>query len=269
MNCPICMADGLLEFIQFDKWTVKKCPQCGHGITHPFPSQNELDKLYNEKYFKQHYQEINPNQKAFSKKIKHESSRVKFLMTSKQKGSLLDVGCGKGYFLYACKNNFNCTGFDISGVNENFIRNRLKLNLEISSWNEAPFEDRSFDAITMWHSLEHLADPFYALQRCIGWLKQDGIIIIEVPNHSGTDAKILYNKWPDWDIPFHLHHFTQKSLFLTVEKLGLEVFKKNSYHSEFIKKDLSKNLFIKPFARMISKRYDGTGIVIHCRNKQV
>jgi len=265
MNCPICTAKDLIEFIRFDKWTVKKCLRCGHGITDPLPSLRELDKLYNQKYFNLHYEEIQPGQQAFENKIKQEDNRVKFLRSSKKGGDLLDIGCGKGYFLYACRSYFNGTGFDISDANQTFIRDSLNLKLEISSWETASFQKQSFDAITLWHSLEHIADPHFALKKCTDWLKPDGIIIIEVPNHDGTDGKLLYEKWSGWDLPFHVHHYTQKSLLMILNKLALVPEKISTYHSEYIKEDLLKNFFARPFARLIAKRFDGTGIVVHCR----
>ncbi len=267
MNCRICGADNLIEFIRFDKWTVRKCLQCGHGITHPQPDPDELEQLYNKKYFSLHYEEVQPDQKAFIKKIRQEDSRVKFLRSSKNGGSLLDIGCGKGYFLYACKKYFDCTGFDISDANQAFISNTLNLKLAISTWNTASFEKESFHAITLWHSLEHIADPFSALKKCTEWLKRDGVIIIEVPNHGGTDGKLFYDKWSGWDLPFHIHHYTRKSLLLMLESLDLSSFRINTYHSEFVKENLLKNPIARPFARMISKRFDGTGIVVHCRKK--
>lgn len=265
MNCRICGAGALIEFIKFDKWTVKKCLNCGHGITHPLPDPDELDKLYNEKYFNLHYEEIQPGHKSFLKKIKQENSRVKFLLSSKKTGNLLDIGCGKGYFLYACKKYFNCTGFDISGANKEFICNTLNLKLEISSWDTAKFKKQSFDAITLWHSLEHIEDPYGALNKCADWLKQDGIIIIEVPNHGGTDGKILYNEWPDWDIPFHLHHYTRESLFLLLDKTNFTPIKTNTYHSEFIKDALLKNIYTRFIARLIAKKFEGNGIAVLCK----
>ncbi len=269
MNCRICGASNLIEFFRFDKWTVKKCLDCGHGITFPMPGQEELDQLYTKKYFNKHYEEIQPGEKSFLKKIKQEASRVKFLRSSKLSGNLLDIGCGKGYFLYACRKYFNCTGFDISDANKAFISDTLKLKLEVSAWDTDVFEKETFDAITLWHSLEHIANPFYALNKCAEWLKRDGIIIIEVPNHGGTDGKLLYNKWPGWDMPFHLHHFTRKSLLLMLKSLNLEPLKIDTYHSECIKENLLKNRFARPFARLIAKRFDGTGIVVHCRKSQI
>lgn len=267
MKCRICAHENLIDFIKIDRWTVKKCLQCGHGITDPLTNLEESDNLYSTNYFSHHYDEVYPGQPAFQKKIKQESSRVKFLRSSKKAGDLLDVGCGKGYFLYACKNHFRCTGFDITNANQAFIRDSLNLNLEISPWDKARFKPQSFDAITLWHSLEHILDPFSALRKCVTWLKNDGVIIIEVPNHGGTDGRILYDKWPDWDIPFHTHHFTRESLLCMLAKIDLIPSQISTYHSECIKENLSQNLFTRPFARLIAKRFDGNGIVVHCRKK--
>ena len=56
------------------------------------------------------------------------------------------------------------------------------------------FPSQNFDIITMWHSLEHTPNPHMALKRAKSWLKQDGILAIDVPNYNGTDARY---KWGD------------------------------------------------------------------------
>jgi predicted SAM-dependent methyltransferase len=114
----------------------------------------------------------------------------------------------------------------------------------------------------MWHFLEHTAEP----GRCIGkvreWLKEDGILVVDVPNYEGTDAQIMWDTWYGWQVPYHLYHFTPSTLELLLSEHGFEIKKRKSYHSECIKENLKKYPVVSLFARLIAKYYSGTSYAV-------
>jgi 2-polyprenyl-3-methyl-5-hydroxy-6-metoxy-1,4-benzoquinol methylase len=264
MNCYICDCSDIYTFLKLDAYSIRKCNNCGHATTSPALNDDELSSLYNKTYFDSHYDEIEPSNSAFKRRIKQELHRLKFIRKYKQKGYLLDIGCGKGYFLYSCKENYDCIGYDVTTENKRFIEDQLNLDFVSGDLNSINISHK-FDIITFWHSLEHFRDPYVSLQKISNHLSDDGIIVIDVPNHESIDGRMFYKDWPGWSVPFHFHHFTRNSLTLLLKKVNIEIILEKTYHSEHVKKILKKYLFTRVFARPIAKLFEGNSIAVVCK----
>ena len=83
--------------------------------------------------------------------------------------------------------------------------------------------NNSFDAITLWHVLEHVHDLSQYVQRLKALLKEKGKLFIAVPNYTSLDAKIYKEYWAAYDVPRHLYHFSPKSMQVLMEKQGLKI----------------------------------------------
>ncbi|HSP12780.1 MAG TPA: class I SAM-dependent methyltransferase, partial [Salegentibacter sp.] len=69
----------------------------------------------------------------------------------------------------------------------------------------------------LWHVLEHLTNPKEEILKLKALLKNDGILVIAVPNFKSHDAKYYQEFWAAYDVPRHLWHFSRngiKKLFL-------------------------------------------------------
>lgn len=103
---------------------------------------------------------------------------------------ILDVGCGRGFYLKAVSQLFPralVTGLDINKnyleKAKEFLGNR-KVKLVIGSATELPFNDKSFDRIICSELLEHIKDDRKAIAEIHRVLKPDGIALITVPNKN-------------------------------------------------------------------------------------
>jgi SAM-dependent methyltransferase len=121
-----------------------------------------------------------------------------------------------------------CIGeqFGVQGV-------RANLNLEAA----LPFPDRSFDLIVCKDILEHLLEPLLVLREAMRLLRDDGTIIISVPNHFywPMRLRLLFGKgiiWRgvvtdhgaanhEWDY-MHIRFFTYKGFRKFLDAAGLE-----------------------------------------------
>jgi SAM-dependent methyltransferase len=81
----------------------------------------------------------------------------------------------------------------------------------------------SFDAITLWHVLEHLEQPGPALIRLREWLAPGGGLLIGVPNLASAQARISGPRWYHLDVPRHRVHFTPAGLERLLEASGFEL----------------------------------------------
>ncbi|MBP1650977.1 MAG: class SAM-dependent methyltransferase [Bacteroidetes bacterium] len=102
---------------------------------------------------------------------------------------VLDVGCGNGVISrHLGKLGFNVLGIDVS---EQTIARARALNTLPNVWFDVISAEKlvaqgdTFDAIICSEVLEHLQDPSSLLKVLYQSLKQDGVLIVTVPNGSG------------------------------------------------------------------------------------
>jgi len=265
--CILCGAQERELLIEKDSWKIYRCHKCGLGFLDPRPSQEEVEHLYRDEYFSERYDEgLDPNSAEFQKRLRSEKHRVRFIKKVKQDGQVLDIGCGYGYFLAACRNEgFEVSGVDVSGWATQYAIERLGIPVRLGKVGDLTLPSHHFDIITMWHSLEHTPDPHLALQVVKSCLKDDGILVIDVPTYKGTDAQRMWQEWDGWSVPYHFWHFTSRTLVQFLGKHGFSVIKSKDYHSSVIKEKWGRIVILKPFARLIAKMYSGHSIAVVAR----
>jgi SAM-dependent methyltransferase len=269
-SCIVCGGSKKDLLIEKAPWKVYRCAHCELGFLDPRPSQRDLEKLYEREYFlDNHDKGLPPGSRDFEKRVKSEDHRLKFFRSIKPSGRLLDIGCRYGYFLFACeKNGYDAKGLDISPWAIQYAEKKLGLSAIRAEIDEVNFPSGSFEIITMWHILEHVRNPDLTLRKVGDWMREDGIVIIDVPNYKGTDAQATWVEWGGWSLPYHLWHFTYGSLKGLLEKHGFKVIRYKDYHSEVVKKKLSAFPILKPLARLIAKRYSGTSVAVIAIRKE-
>ncbi|MFX0201397.1 MAG: class I SAM-dependent methyltransferase [Candidatus Hodarchaeota archaeon] len=263
-TCILCQTRERELLIEKDGWKVYRCPTCGLGFLDPRPSESELENLYQSEYFSEQYDEgLDPSSPQYQKRLSGEQHRTKFIKSVKRSGNLLDIGCGYGYFLDACRRHgYQVQGLDISEWAAQYAAEKLGISISIGKIDTVTLPPASFDIITMWHFLEHTTDPHVALHRAKSWLKSEGILVVDVPNYEGTDAQKIWQQWDGWSLPYHHWHFTFNSLRQLLMQHGFNIIKSKDYHSEVVKERFKRIPFMSLFARLIAKMYSGTSVAV-------
>lgn len=137
------------------------------------------------------------------------------------RGAALDIGTGDGSFLFELKH----AGFErISGVEPSkapvaaahaWVR-PLIVN---EFFQPAMFVQKSFDLITCFQTLEHLADPALFLRNVLGLLKPGGMLMLVTHNRRAATTLALGRRSPVLDIE-HLQLFSPRSLQLMLGRAG-------------------------------------------------
>lgn len=148
--------------------------------------------------------------------------------------SFLDIGCGNLSNMLALENLFErgC-GVDIAvyptwePLGDRFAT--YQHNLDASP---LPFSDRMFDAVTILMVLEHIFDPFMAIEEIARVTKPEGYLAINVPNIAYIKHRLgllagqlpvtsSVNRWEmrEWD-GGHIHYFTLERLVWLLDKFG-------------------------------------------------
>lgn len=266
-ECIICGSKEKRLLLKQGQWEIYACNPCGFGFLDPRPSREELSSLYGPKYFKEHYDMgLDPGSPEFRKMLSLKTSHIRFFRNIKPRGRILDVGCGNGYFLAACREKgYDVQGLDVSNLAVRYNTETLGISTILGDLENVELPAKCFDIITMWHFLEHAPDPRTAIEKAKSWLKADGILVVDVPNYQGTDARKRGENWEGWQAPHHLWHFTRHTLAKLLQTHDFAVIRTKTYHSEVIKETLGIVPFLKPFARLIAKMFSGTSVAVASR----
>jgi 2-polyprenyl-3-methyl-5-hydroxy-6-metoxy-1,4-benzoquinol methylase len=142
---------------------------------------------------------------------------------TKPQGRLLDVGAGIGAFLDVIKQK----GWNISGIEPDAgARSQAQslFNIQLLQPSDlASLPRQHFDAITLWHVLEHVHQLHDYVAMLKSLLVKEGKLFIAVPNYQSKDAAIYSNHWAAYDVPRHLYHFTPLSVQHLLRQHGLRV----------------------------------------------
>ncbi|MFY9607540.1 MAG: class I SAM-dependent methyltransferase [Blastocatellia bacterium] len=154
-----------------------------------------------------------------------------------KRGSLLEIGAATGSFLKAMRSR----GWRVQGVE--LSRDAVEAareyeGVELFCGSLENFETREkFDVICMYHSLEHVPDPAYVIERSYQLLNPNGIVVIEVPNLDAFDVKwSRRRKLLNYDLPLHLSHFTPGVLAEKLIAVGFKIVHVDLYYPDFILK---------------------------------
>ena len=200
-----------------------QCLDCGLVFVHPFPETAGLSEHYDESYYK----EWMGVQKE--KRIGMWEKRLKRLETHCPKGRLLDVGCGNGAFLeLAQKSGWTVTGTEYSPYAAGYVKDNLVPDVFQGELFDAGYKDASFDAVTMWHVLEHVTDPKRYLKEVCRLLKPSGLLLLAVPNVNDYVMQAAYTVarfrrprlFSAHDREVHLFHFSARTIKALVEAAG-------------------------------------------------
>ncbi len=132
--------------------------------------------------------------------------------------SLLDVGCGDGYYIKKFQVTFDIVGGDISL--EGFKINP-DISKDISIYQgdvcNMPFNSSSWDGIIALDVIEHLQDPLKGLQEILRVLKSSGILFLSTPNLNSLGQRTKRGNWFAYSDPTHisLHSESKWRDFLT------------------------------------------------------
>ncbi|MFX0141550.1 MAG: class I SAM-dependent methyltransferase, partial [Candidatus Hodarchaeota archaeon] len=158
--------------------------------------------------------------------------RLQWIQRIKPKGSVLDIGSGRGYFLYhASQMGYKVKGFEISPLAVKYCEKHFHIKTTIQNIENGVNLNHKYDIITLWHVLEHLSNPLKVLTNLKLLLADNGILFIEVPNINSL--KFLLSprskKWIGGDHPrYHRFFFSARTLSQLLSIAGYKNIKRKT-----------------------------------------
>jgi SAM-dependent methyltransferase len=226
--CAVCGESRPQMFrIWFDGYLkLYRCKSCGFVSQFPGPGSHTIVTDYTDKYsldFLKNGQEfMYPNRRIVLQDI---IDRIK---KYQKVGDILDVGCGDGQFLFlSSKNGFNCNGVEGSEKLSSYASSKTGAKVTQGIYNKEMFPENTFDVISLIQVLEHIPTPKDALENAKYHLRQNGILVIEIPSITAPNFLAYrltkfkrFVKPPSGVIFSHFGYYNPKSLFALTQKCG-------------------------------------------------
>lgn len=234
--CPVCGEVKHAPHWQKDDLRIVRCVSCQMVFANPVPTSMASGEFYDTE---------GANYYLSPAKLESDYADVRFERELKlfqafcPRGTVLDVGCSSGAFLFQLKKrwpgNYEILGTDVSGPPLDYAESRgvsvvrgsfLELDFHGCSRRskeaEAPAPQTSrlltsaatmsgFDAITFWATLEHLAEPKRFLEKAYSILKPGGLCFVLVPNLGSLAVRLLGAKCR-YVYAQHLNYFSADTL---------------------------------------------------------
>lgn len=136
---------------------------------------------------------------------------------------MLDVGAGTGAFVHTMQQaGWQVTALEPDETARNIAASKYGLQLQ-SPAQLFNLPQNHFNAITLWHVLEHIHTLKEYLQQFNNILQQHGRLVIAVPNYTSYDAAYYKEFWAGYDVPRHLYHFSPVGMKLLAKQFGFKV----------------------------------------------
>ncbi len=206
----------------------------------PKPSAEELKAFYAQEYFQGSHGTY--AQGYTDTEIQHRNllARQTLLAIRRARGAdpkagdtLLEIGCGEGWFLKAADQaGFAVRGLDYSQdglrrFHPDFL-DRATFGDALENLDRLIAAGEATDVCVMEHVLEHVPDPESLLARLPRLLRPGGVVAITVPNDfsalqlaARTSGAIARDFWVA--PPQHLNYFNAQNLPRLMARLGFEV----------------------------------------------
>ena len=124
----------------------------------------------------------------------------------------------------------NIKHLDYGSGDESFVEFLIKKGISSSSYdefypnaNKKFLQNKKFNLITLWHSLEHIHNLDKLFFQLDDLLEKNGKMILAVPNFNAPERKYFNDNWKAYDFPRHLYHFDASSLDRLLEMKGFRV----------------------------------------------
>jgi len=233
-KCPVCGSADIKAVLSAkdytvsgEKFSILECDNCSLRFTQDVPDAASIAPYYKSENYISHTNTSKGLVNGLYQKVRKTTLRQKRKLVEKitgiTKGNLLDVGSGTGAFATTMTEaGWQVTGLEPDADARAVAKQSYNIGLEdISRFYELPANN--YDAITMWHVLEHVHDLNSYMEKLKLLLKENGKLFIAVPNYTSKDAAIYKEYWAAYDVPRHLYHFSPKSMQVLADKHGLKL----------------------------------------------
>lgn len=234
MKCFLCHSKEVKNLFQGrdllhgvdGSFCLVECQQCGMVWISPVLQPEEIDRYYPPGYisFPPAIEDEKNSLRRMDRQLGVDKRTRRVIAHAGRPGKVLDVGSATGIFLNAMKQHgWDCYGIEPSTHAADYAIKRFGLNVFTGFFEESQYPEASFDVITMWDVLEHLANPQEALEKVRKLLKPGGLFVISMPNSSAWERYVFGKYWAGWDVPRHFFIYSESNATRFLSENGFQV----------------------------------------------
>lgn len=221
------------DYISGEKFSVARCRACGQAVTVPVPA--DIGKYYPAGYYGDAAGRRFPAPiEWLQERLYARRARQVLRLLGRPNARVLDIGCGRGLLLHAFRQQgCEVLGTEFSDGACRHAREVLNIPVQVGLLHDLNFPDASFDAVVMWHVLEHVSDPRPTLAEIERILRPGGVFFCGVPDFGSPEARLTKAGWFHLDVPRHLSHHSQASLEKILAGAGLRPARAGHFAPEY------------------------------------
>lgn len=233
-QCPVCQSTRIHAVLTVKDYTVSQtafevweCDECTLRFTQDVPAPGDIGQYYQSADYISHTNTrkglVNRLYHLVRQRALRQKKELVKIATGRSTGRLLDVGAGIGAFAsYMRDHQWQVTGLEPDAGTRKRAAAEFGIQLE-SSDRLFELEPGQFDAITLWHVLEHVHALAAYMEQLKKLLKPGGKLFIAVPNYTSGDAAFYGAYWAAYDVPRHLYHFSPAAMRRLLARHNLEL----------------------------------------------
>jgi len=221
-RCPVCDATEYEPELEKHGVPLVRCANCNVRFHSKIPA--DLNDVYQAADYTVYTKEASDDHFNYRRE-RFGRERIRLLeehcgdLADK---SLLDVGCGDGYFLSVAKEVCGrCVGSEFSAHLREVARNNTGLTIYSEPVDILP--EQGFDIITAFDVIEHIAQPVPFMRAATDLLAPAGYILLYTPNFDSFSVRVMRERSSIVDGTEHVVLFNRTSLHKLGHRAGLEM----------------------------------------------
>lgn len=247
-----------------------RCRRCRSDFVWPLPAQSDINGFYPSGYWRE--QSSQP-----SLMTRAQQTYIDFMLKADlmawikrlalpQGARLIDLGCSRGDWAALIAE----AGYQVEGLEGDpravaYARETFGLKVQqgfVDDWTPPP---ASYDAVCLFHLLEHVRDPGALIRAIHRALVPGGCVLLRVPNRHSWQGRLFGRHWKGLELPRHLTLFEPKALQQMLRDAGFAVTHASTWSLRDGPPAASSSLFRQgePTWRMINAREGGLPIVLY------
>jgi 2-polyprenyl-3-methyl-5-hydroxy-6-metoxy-1,4-benzoquinol methylase len=224
-RCPVCFSSEVWSCAQIPGNVVRACRRCKCRYLNQFTDEEEARAPHVRRVLRAHEPPAAPSYESHAPLARERTSRRRFHWLRKQltlRARVLEVGVRDGSFGTVAAEEYEYVGIDPASAAARHARAR---GLEVYCASLASFVNTgpAFDAITLFHVFENMADPHDALGRIKDLLKPGGVLFLSTFDTEGLIYLFSEQKRMAQNFRTHLILYSRSALIELLEHSGFEI----------------------------------------------
>ncbi|MEO8382894.1 MAG: bifunctional glycosyltransferase/class I SAM-dependent methyltransferase [Acidobacteriota bacterium] len=222
-RCPVCFSNEVWSCAQIPGNVVRACRRCKSRYLNQFADEEGTHPV--RRVLRAHAAPLSPAYEAHSPSARESTSARRLKWVRQQlpsRARILEVGVRDGSFGALASRDYEYVGIDPASAVARSARGR---GLDVYCASLASFVNvgPAFDAITLFHVFENIAEPHDALARIKDLLKPGGVLFLSTFDTEGLIYLSFERKRMAQNFRTHLILYSRSALIELLEHSGFEI----------------------------------------------